>query len=480
MKQFGSRLNLPSAPGAGESWVGDYTAASEKEHSYESTGAVKSESTTGDHSEFVIEAFGESVGEFGFDVGEDAVFVFSDGSCCLHERCESGARGPGKPAIQFFLGIGDARFFEDGGKGFLEQVGAVERSVVFLDGAEFVPFFRGEIPRVFEQCETGLLDRSGLFGIVELLEATDHSSSHFVDIFGSEFEYVEEVENDLRLWCFVPDGLDVTAGHVDGDGFYFCQAFRTEFIEECVESIRALSLSSPNDTFADVVYNGGDVAVPFSVAEFVDADLFQIIESLGVELIVDDSFDDVSDGTPGNTHNPGDVGFVGNLSEIRRHLLEGSSEATICPCPRNKLDTDVAVRAFYSSRRVFKNNPGYTDAEVYPSHGSVAMIVAWPDLLTFRTTRVSPGWFDSDDKTISIKIDTFDEKTGNPDKFSDKLVGAHCFLPGFGGFCRHPKTRKTMRVSIYWHCLGRNLGGKRPERPRGVISYPLSMQESHK
>jgi len=178
-------MDLPSTPRAGQWRIGGYAPTGEEEHSDESTGTVKPESAAGDHSELVVEAFGETIGEFGVDVGEDAIFVFPDGSCCFHERFEFGAGGPGEPAVKLFFGVVTGSFFEDGGEGFLEQVGTIERSVVFLDSAELVPLFGAEVPWIFEQNESRLLDCGGLGRIVEFLEATHHLPAYFVNSFGS-------------------------------------------------------------------------------------------------------------------------------------------------------------------------------------------------------------------------------------------------------------------------------------------------------
>jgi len=243
---------------------------------------------------------------------------------------------------------------------------------------------------------------------------------------------METVEDNLRIWHLGLDGLDETCGHVDGNGFEFGAAFGTEFVEEGVEGIGVLSLGSPNDSFADVVYNSGYVAMPLSVAEFVDTDAFQIIESLGVQLVGDDAFDDVSYGPPGYSHNSGDLGLVSDLSQVSGHLLEGSGETTIHPCPRNKLYADAAVGTFHSPRRIFEHDSHGTKTEMYPTRWIFAMIVTWTNLAAPRTTRFFPGRSDADDDTIALKSDTGYEKIGNVDKNSGKLVDAHCCPLVFG------------------------------------------------
>ena len=81
---------------------------------------MKTEGPVDYHTQFVVEALDDTIGELRSDVGENVVFVFSDGSCCFHERFEFGARGPGEPAVKLFFGIVAGGFFEDGGEGFFE------------------------------------------------------------------------------------------------------------------------------------------------------------------------------------------------------------------------------------------------------------------------------------------------------------------------------------------------------------------------
>jgi len=253
---------------------------------------------------------------------------------------------------------------------------------------------------------------------------------------------METVEDNLRIWHLGLDGLDETGGHVDGNGFEFGAAFGTEFVEEGVEGVGVLSLCSPNDSFADVVYDCGDVAMPLSVAEFVDTDAFQIIESLGVQLVGDDAFDDVSYGPPGYSHNSGDLGLVSDLSQVSGHFLEGFCEATIGPCPRNKLYADAAVGTFHSPRRIFEDDSHSAEPEMYPTRWILAMIVTWANLAAPRTTRFFPGRSDADDDTIALKSDGGYEKIGDIDKNSGKLVDAHVVFPVLD-FVVKPKKQKN-------------------------------------
>lgn len=263
---------LPVTPSTWQRRVEGYPSATKEQHTDEGTGAMKTEGTSGDHSELVVETFGESVCELGIDISENSIFVFSDGSGCLYEGCEFGTGSPGEPPIQFFFGRVAGCFVEDISERFFEQVGSIEPSVVSLDCRELVPLLGAEVPWAPEQCESGFLDRGGLFRVVEVFEAADHLSSHFIDGVSGEFDYMEEVEDDLGVGHLGLDRFDEGFGHVDGDNFdRLCPRFPKLF-EEGVECIRVFSFGGPDNAFAVVVNDRSDVAMSFSIAEFIDAD----------------------------------------------------------------------------------------------------------------------------------------------------------------------------------------------------------------
>ena len=114
------RGGLPGTPWAREGRFGCYAAAAQEEHSDEGARAVKTEGAPGDHSQFVVEPFDDPVGESGFDVGEDAVFVFADCLGGRYEGAELGSGSPCEPTVQLFSGGVGTGFIEDSGEGFLE------------------------------------------------------------------------------------------------------------------------------------------------------------------------------------------------------------------------------------------------------------------------------------------------------------------------------------------------------------------------
>jgi hypothetical protein len=89
----------------------------------------------------------------------------------------------------------------------------------------------------------------------------------------------------------------------------------------------------------------------------------------------------------------------------------------------------------------------------------MTMVIAGADLPALGTTRLAPGLPDLDDERVTAKMEAFYENTGNPDQFSDKLVGAHGFLLSFGCCGKHQIAGKTVRNSIFWKKSVRNMMG---------------------
>jgi hypothetical protein len=472
------RQRLPGAPGSRQRRVGGYAAAAKKEHGDQRPCAVKAEGPAGDHSQLVVKPLGHTIGELGFDVGEDTVFVFADRAGRLDEWFELGAGGPGEPPVQSFLGRLDGRLVEDVGEGFLEQVGAVERCIVFLNGAELVPLLGAEVPGSPEQHEAGLLDRRGLVGTVDIYQTADHRSSDLIDGLGSELEDMEEIEDDLCLRGLVLDRLYKGGGHVDGDGFEFPGPLFSEFVEESVERFGAFSLGGPDDALPVVVYDDGDVSMPFSVAELVDADATEVFEPFGIELVGNDTLDDLADRPPGDSHHSGDFGLVCDLCKVGGHFLERSGETAVRPGPGNLLDVDTAGGAFHASRRVFEDDPGCANVEVDPPSPLGPVIIAGTSLAAAGTSGFSPRWLHAEYDGEALEGDICDDSSGNPDEYSGKLGDAHCFPFSFWGLGKHQKVRKTVRISIFRSYFDEKSGRRRLRRSPGGVGDPLLMQES--
>jgi len=470
-------LELPRTPRPRERWAYCQTAAAEEEHPDQRARAMEAEGPPRDHSQLVVEALGDAVGQTRLDVGEDAIFVLLDGPGDSGEGLELRVRGPRDPAVDLVPGRVGAGLFEDGGERFLEQVGAVEGFVVLSDRGQPVPFLGAEIPAILEQDEAAALDRLGGVRGVIFPVAPDHLAAHLVHGVAGQPLDMEAVEDDLSVGCVLLEGFDVAAGHVDGDDFELGGGVRADLGEEAVECAGAVSLSSPDDPLLVVVDDDGDVAVPPAVAELVDADALEVSEPVGVELLGDDALDDVADGGPGDAEDRGDLGLVRDLRQVGGHVLEVDGEAAVAPGPRHLLDVYAAIRAVDATRGVLEEDPECSDPEVDPASGR-SLVIARCDLAAAGAAWQPPAGPDPRDEAEVDKEDVGDEKIGDPDEDSGKLGDAHC-LPLLSGVCgEHQKARKTVRVSIFERLFHENSGVTRPRAPRSRLVYPLRLKES--
>lgn len=440
----GERLEI--APRVGKRGIQSYSAAAEKEHRYQGVRAMKAESASHNHSQLVVKAFYDTVGEFGFNIGEDAVFVTLYGPCDFDKRSELGARRPGEPTGNLGSCRCEGRFIVNSGEGFFEQIGAVKRDVVFLYGAELVPLLGAQVPGVFEERVSGFLDGRSLVRVAGFLNQGNLFTAHLVDCLGDELEDMKAVKYDLHVRCLGLDGFDESSGHIDSSKFKRFCSLNTKLVEEGVEGAGVLSLSGPDDAFLIVVDDSGDVAMSLSEAEFISADALQAVETVGIEIVFDDTLDDIAYRTPGNPHNLRDLGFVGDLHKIRSHLLERFGKTTVGSCPRHLLDADSAGRTLYSSRSVFKNESDRAETEMNPSNGVFAAVISGADPFALRTSRAFPRRFYGTDNNGGVfdngPLDHYfcHNKSGNIDDDSGKTVEAHGFL--LFGFSQIPEWEK--------------------------------------
>jgi hypothetical protein len=135
--------------------------------------------------------------------------------------------------------------------------------------------------------------------------------------------------------------------------------------------------------------------------------------------------------------------------------LPGPTRAWRAPFTRgifsaSRRTTDLRTSVFIrinESQFPMNRGPSPTNHVSVPSEAQgnriFPAVVTWSDLSAVRAAGVSPGWPYPDDKTTPIEIEAFYEKTGNPDQFFDKLVGAHVLLPVPGLSCNAKKQEKS-------------------------------------
>jgi hypothetical protein len=120
-----------------------------------------------DGADLAVESLAAAVREARGDVAEDAIEVLADRAGDPLERREPGVQGPADPVEELLPGDSGLAAAVDVGEGLLEQVGAVQGSVVALDEREPLGLRLREVPRVLLQGEAGLLDRGTLVGAAQ-------------------------------------------------------------------------------------------------------------------------------------------------------------------------------------------------------------------------------------------------------------------------------------------------------------------------
>src|SRR5581483_1052268 len=143
-----------------------------------------------------------------------------------------------------------------------------------------------------------------------------------IEGFVGERDHVEGIQALTSVGRADPRSEPEGATEVERDGFELGAALWSELVEEREQRIAALALGAPHHTAGVVVDDEGDVVVPASIRDFVDADAIEIFEPLCVEMVGDDAGHDGIDAFPGTTQQPRDRRLVRSLREPRHHVFE--------------------------------------------------------------------------------------------------------------------------------------------------------------
>lgn len=434
-------------PGGGKRRSKCNSSATEEEHRAKRLSAVKAEGATGDSSQFVVDAFSATVGETSSEKGQNAFFVFLDCLCELHKGFQLGSDSPSEPPVQLTRCIVIVGLVKNGGERFFEKICPVERRIVTLDFAEFSPLLYGEVPRIFEEDEFRLFHSLRGFWIIKVIEFPDHCAPHLIQSLGGELLNVKPIEDNRRVRCIVFDGLDICRRHIDGDGFKQRRSLFPKLEEEVIEGLRSLALICPDDALPVMVDHDGDVSMAFPVTKLIDTNIPEIVQSVRVDVVLDDTSDDIPDSAPRYAHDSGDLCLVGNLRQVGNLLLKGTGKSTIVPSPRNQLDVNTTGGAVSTSRSVFQDDRDRGHGEVNPIGGSLLPIVACPNLSTYRTSWSKPPRPYGENDTATGKSDKRDNYTGDLYQNAGKLIHAHVFS-GALSCSGHKTSRETCAFSF--------------------------------
>ena len=202
---------------------------------------------------------------------------------------------------------------QDLAQGLLQQIGSVKRLVGPLDLAQLATLPLADVFGVLQQRPPRSLDR---LREVTALGFAHHLTSNLVDRVVGQLLDVEAIEDDISLRGVLLNGELVSGGHVHGHRLEPQTGFWSDLGEESCQRLGALALAGPDDPTAIVIDDDRQVAVSLAIAELIDTDAAQSVQSARVELAIDDATNDHPDGAPVNAQQLGDRGGVGDLSEV--------------------------------------------------------------------------------------------------------------------------------------------------------------------
>jgi hypothetical protein len=403
------------------------SATTKKKHGAESLSAVKAESATCDSPQLVVEAFGASVGKPSLEEGEDTIFELFDGLRKFDKGFQPAPKSPNEPSVEFTLCVIIVGFIKDSGERFFEEICSVEGRIVALNLIEFPPLLNGEVPRIFEKDEFRFLNRLRLFRILEFLQLVDHAAPNLVESLGGELLNVKPIEDNRRIRRIVLDGFDICRRHVDGNGFEQCRSLFAELSEKFVEGLRALPLLCPDNPLSIVVDHDRDIAMSFTITELIDAYIPEFIQAVWIDVILDDTLDNIPDSTPSDAHNLGYLCLVSNLRQVGDLLLKRTSESAVVPSPRNQLNVDATRGTLHAPRGVLENNRNRGQGKMYPAGRLFLLVIARANPPTYRASRSKPRRSYAENKTAMSKSNKCDNNTGDLYQNSGKLIRAHVF-----------------------------------------------------
>ena len=120
---------------------------------------------------------------------------------------------------------------------------------------------------------------------------------------------------------------------------------RVELGEEPVGGLLARPIGAPHDLAATVVGDQREVVVLALPADLVDPDVEQLVEPVGIELVVADAPDDPPDRAPVDPEQPLDRGLVGPSREPCDQAFEVAGELRARAGERNALSPRSVHRA---------------------------------------------------------------------------------------------------------------------------------------
>ena len=165
----------------------------------------------------------------------------------------------------------------------------------------------------------------------------------------------------------------------------------------------------------------------FPIAEFIHADVLETVQTVRIDVVLDDTIDDVADSTPRDAHKIGDRCLVSDLCQVSDLLLKRTGESTVVPGPRHQFNEYAACRTLRPSWGVLENNRRRGQGKMDPAGRFLPPVVTGANPPTYRASRSKPRRSYTENKAATSKSNEGDNYTGDLYQNSGKLIHAHVF-----------------------------------------------------
>ena len=263
----------------------------------------------------------------------------------------------------------------------------------------------------------------------------------------------------------VADRLLITAGHVDRHRGDRVLAVTNE-VEELLQRGGVAARSAPHDRAGRVVHNGGEVPLAAAVADLVNTDLNEMLETVLIEAVGNDAGDDLTDHPPADPEQPGDRCLGHLLRQPRHQVLEVASVPSAGTGPRDRFGTHPAVRAPHPAQLALDEAPAGAEIEMAPALGPGAVHVSGELAAATADPPASPQP-DGHDHPHAAELDIRHGRPGKAQQAVECGGDAHVVLLSQAAGLQAPRSL-TRRTAARHHVL---LNPARPEiQPKPLLT----------
>jgi len=317
---------------------------------------AKAIGTSGDHSDFVVEAFDRAVGDFTFGLEpiEDEFLVGAEHAGDLAHGLEAAAKGTLAPDIQEGGRPSEGTVAPEVLEGFLEHPRSGGGQFGVQEAVEFLLGSAADAAAAAQQCPAHVLELGGLGTTAQSVAlGAAHLVNGLVEVRG-DVKAVEDVERVTRLGG---DDLEVGLPHVAADKTQAADDFRSEGGQPPAQGRLGAARPNPKQTAAvavDLIDDGQEVLRTQSLApvNLVDADGFDSFQFAMRQTPLDKPIHGAVDGLPTGLEGPSRFTPRQPACPAGQEDHHREGHRTFARAPGNVFDADAVLGAVYAAWRV--------------------------------------------------------------------------------------------------------------------------------